>query len=119
MPNLDDELRRRLIEKFGPTIDLRAHSEILHSLVAEVVRNPAVFISGSDSHYKGDEHTKEYRPGPPGSPPGPTYTRAYTRGVAMGSPGDLTELMEEVHARVDRMLVDALREGLRALDSRK
>jgi hypothetical protein len=114
MPNLDDELRRRLIEKFGPTIDLRARPEVLRDLVAEIVRNPAVFISASDSHYKGDIHTKEMVPGKP------PYERQYLRGVAMGERGgDIDELMGEIHAHVDRMLLQALREGLKALDARK
>ena len=114
MPNLDDDLRTRLIEKFGPTIDLRARPEILRDLVAEVVRNPGVFIAGKDGHYKGDTHTKEVKPGLP------PYTKNYTRGVAMDDPmGGLSEVLGEVHAQVDRMLVQALREGLKVMDTKR
>ena len=108
MPNLDEELRRRLIKKFGDKIDLKAHPQILRELVAEIARRPAVFIAGSDSHYKGDEHTKEIPPS------GLPYTRQYLRGVAMSK---IEDLVSNVHDRLDDVLLDVLRAGLKEVMS--
>jgi hypothetical protein len=113
MPSLDKKTLERLIEKFGPNIDLRANSDVLLEILKEIRTSPGVGIA-ADDHYKGDTFTKEY-------PGDGTYEKNYIRGYAMvpGLTRDQAYLIDEVQAAVDLRLLEALRQGPRASASSK
>jgi hypothetical protein len=58
MPSLDDDLRKRLIAKFGTSVNLEAGTPVVRELLAEIAAELA----------EGD------------NPPSPNYNKSYTEG---------------------------------------
>ncbi len=107
MSHLDPEVIQQLIEKFGPTIDIQAKPEVLRQLI-ETAESAL-----TREHYKGDQFTKSM-------PDGGEYTKNYFRGyciIAGLDPDRDADLLEEVQAELDLILIKKLRErGQRAAD---
>ena len=103
MPTLDKEILRRIIEKFGPTINLRTNADALLEILKEIQSSPGVGLA-ADDHYKGDTFTKEH-------PGDGTYEKNYIRGYAMvpGLSEENAHLIDEIQAAVDVRLLESLR----------
>lgn len=103
MAGMDEDLRKRLLARFGPTLDLEARPEILSEILTEIGResfDPRV--AGYQKTYT-EGYNKE------------GYSRAnYSRYDRTDDLAALVnrELVEQIRPEFDSFIVDRLREQL-------
>lgn len=99
MTTIDKKTLERLIDEYGPKIDIESNPEVLREIIDDVRTTPDIDDVLSE-HYKGGTFSKN------------GYTKNYVRGHAIVGDMDeeVAEYLDEVQLAVDKRLLELLRE---------
>lgn len=99
MTTIDDEILGRLIEEYGPEIDIESNPEIIGEIVDEVRPVPGEDEDFVSEHYKGGTFSKN------------GYTKNYVRGHAIidGMDEEAAEFLDEAQVALDQRMLELLR----------